>query len=296
MLETLAARVEGLTRERSTNGLYSPEIGGLHLLRVEARHHASMTIFRPALCLVLQGAKWTMFGDRRLDYHAGQALVTSVEMPGTSQVIGASRSDPYLAFIFELDPEAVRAVLQGMDKPPSLTCPRRRGSRVIDCGAPLLSGVARALDLIDTPDAAAVLYPGIMREICYWLLSGPEGGEIARVLLGSSHAPNVIHAVHALRTRFAETVRVEELAAIARLSPSAFHRQFKAVTGMTPLQYQKQTRLLEARNLMLTGLENAENAAFRVGYESASQFSREYARMFGAPPRRDIEALSKTAA
>ncbi|WP_180897729.1 AraC family transcriptional regulator [Martelella soudanensis] len=296
MIEALAAQVEELTRERSTDGLYSPEIGGMHLLRVEARHHASMTIFRPALCLVLQGAKWTMFGDRRLDYRAGQALVTSVEMPGTSQVVDASRSDPYLAFIFELDPDAVRAVLQGMDKPPSLTGPRRRGSRVIDCGSPLLSGVARALDLIDTPDAAAVLYPGIMREICYWLLSGPEGGEIARVMLGSSHAPNVIHAVHALRARFAETVRVEELAAIARLSPSAFHRQFKAVTGMTPLQYQKQTRLLEARNLMLTGLANAENAAFRVGYESASQFSREYARMFGAPPRRDVEALSKTAA
>ncbi|AJY46079.1 AraC family transcriptional regulator [Martelella endophytica] len=296
MLAALAERVDQLTRERSTNGLYSPPLGGMHLLRIEARHHASMTIHRPALCLVLQGAKWTMFGGRRLDYHAGQALVTSVEMPGSSQVVGASLDSPYLAFIFELDPEAVRAVLQGMDKPPELEGRRRRGSRVIDCGPPLLAGVARSLDLIDTPDAAAVLFPGIMREICYWLLSGPEGGEIARVMLGSSHAPNVIHAVHALRERFAETVRVEELADIARLSPSAFHRQFKAVTGMTPLQYQKQTRLLEARTLMLSGLANAESAAFRVGYESASQFSREYARMFGAPPRRDIEALSKTAA
>jgi transcriptional regulator GlxA family with amidase domain len=148
--------------------------------------------------------------------------------------------------------------------------------------------------LLDTPQAIPILAPMIMREICYWLLSGPDGSEVARVVLANSHAQRVVNAIHALRDQFTETVRIEELAAVAQMSPSTFHRQFKALTSMTPLQYQKQLRLLEARNLMVAGEANAEAAAYQVGYESPSQFSREYARTFGAPPRRDIATL-KTA-
>jgi AraC-type DNA-binding domain-containing proteins len=148
--------------------------------------------------------------------------------------------------------------------------------------------------LLDTPHAIPILAPMIKREICYWLLTGRHGNEVARVVLATSHVHKVVTAIHALRGQFTETVRIEELAAVAQMSPSAFHRQFKALTSMTPLQYQKQLRLLEARNLMVAGIANAEAAAYQVGYESASQFSREYSRMFGAPPRRDIEAL-KTA-
>ncbi|WP_174292661.1 helix-turn-helix domain-containing protein, partial [Sphingomonas bacterium] len=130
----------------------------------------------------------------------------------------------------------------------------------------------------------------IMREICYWLLTGPQGGEIARLALAGSPARPVMEALGALRERFRRTVRVDELAAIARLSPSAFHRRFRALTGLAPLQYQKRLRLLEARRLMVTGVANVEAACFEVGYESPSQFSREYARMFGAPPKRDTDA------
>ena len=141
-----------------------------------------------------------------------------------------------------------------------------------------------------------MLYPSIMREICYWLLTGPHGAEVARIALANSHAQRVISAIHALRDRFAESVRIEDLASIAQMSSSAFHREFKALTSMTPLQYQKQLRLLEARRLMVTDAANVETAAFQVGYESASQFSREYSRMFGAPPRRDLAASRATAA
>jgi transcriptional regulator GlxA family with amidase domain len=130
-----------------------------------------------------------------------------------------------------------------------------------------------------------------MREICYWLLTGPHGGDIARLTLKSSPSQPLIRAVHDLRRRFREMVRIEELAAIARLSPSAFHRQFKALTLLAPLQYQKQLRLLEARRLMVSRAFKVEAAAFEVGYESPSQFSREYARMFGAPPKRDLQRL-----
>ena len=126
-----------------------------------------------------------------------------------------------------------------------------------------------------------------MREVCYWLLTGPHGSAIANLGLASSHAPQIMRAIHRLRDRYAEPVRIEELARAAHLSSSAFHRQFKAVTLMTPLQFQKQLRLLEARRLMVGDAVNVEAAAFQVGYESPSQFSREYSRMFGAPPRRD---------
>ena len=125
--------------------------------------------------------------------------------------------------------------------------------------------------------------------LCYWLLAGPHGGDIARLVLGNGHDGRILAALQTLRVRFTEAVRVKELARIACLSASAFHRQFKALTSMTPLQYQKRLRLLEARNLLLAGTASAETAAFRVGYVSASQFSREYARLFGAPPRRDVD-------
>jgi transcriptional regulator GlxA family with amidase domain len=148
--------------------------------------------------------------------------------------------------------------------------------------------------LLDTPEAIAILAPMIMRELCYWLLSGPHGGDIASLALASNHVARVVAAIHALRERYAQTLRIDELAAIAQMSPSAFHRQFKALTSMTPVQYQKQLRLLEARHRMVTGAAaSAETAAFQVGYESASQFSREYSRMFGAAPRRDIAALRR---
>jgi transcriptional regulator GlxA family with amidase domain len=130
-----------------------------------------------------------------------------------------------------------------------------------------------------------------MREICYWLLTGPHGGDVARLTLRNSPSQRVIAALHSLRGRFRETVRVEELAELAHMSASAFHRQFKALTSLTPVQYQKQLRLLEARRLIFAAGLSAEAAAFEVGYESASQFSREYARMFGAPPKRDLHRL-----
>ena len=162
---------------------------------------------------------------------------------------------------------------------------------VVDLDAPLLACAARAVRLLETPDAIPLLYPGIMREIGYWLLTGPQGGALAQRITGSGMQRRMAGALHALRAQFAGPVRISDLAAIAGLSPSAFHRHFRALTGMTPLNFQKQLRLMEARRLMLTGPLSAESAAFAVGYASASQFSREYARLFGAPPRRDIVRL-----
>jgi transcriptional regulator GlxA family with amidase domain len=185
----------------------------------------------------------------------------------------------------------MREVAGGLDAPPAPGKDLGRGALVTDLNGQLIDCTLRTLRLLETPKAIPILYPAIMREICYWLLTGPHGGEVMRMTLANSHAQRVVRAIHTLRDRFAEPIRIDELASIARMSPSAFHRQFKAITAMTPLQYQKQLRLLEARRLIVTEAANVETAAFQVGYESPSQFSREYSRMFGAPPRRDVAAL-----
>jgi transcriptional regulator GlxA family with amidase domain len=185
----------------------------------------------------------------------------------------------------------MQSVAEGLDAPPRASGAPGRGVFVTDFQGPLADCALRLVRLLETPRAIATLYPGIMREICYWLLTGPHGGDIARLALRSSPAQPLIAALHDLRRRFREMVRVDDLAQVARMSPSAFHRQFKALTSLTPLQYQKQLRLLEARRLMVSRAVKVEAAAFAVGYESPSQFSREYARLFGAPPKRDRQRL-----
>jgi AraC-like DNA-binding protein len=271
-------------------------IDGMAVLRADHEKPASHMIMKPALCVVVQGTKWTTFGDRRYDYPAGRALVVSVEMPAFSRVVKASPAEPFLAIVIQFDLAVMRDVMERLEAPPEPEDNLGRGVFVTDFDGPLADCVLRMVRLLDTPQAIPILAPMIMREIGYWLLTGPHGGEVAKLVLANSHAQRVVTAIHALRDQFAETIRIEELAAVARMSPSAFHRQFKALTSMTPLQYQKQLRLLEARHLMATGDANAEAAAYQVGYESASQFSREYARMFGAPPRRDIATLKTVVA
>jgi len=148
--------------------------------------------------------------------------------------------------------------------------------------------ILRLMRMLATPKAIPILDPSVMREVCYWLLSGPHGGEICKLALPDSNIERVVKAVTLLHANFAQTLRIEHLADVARMSPSSFHQHFKALTSMTPLQFQKQLRLLEARRLMVSEAANVADAAYRVGYESASQFSREYSRTFGIAPKQDV--------
>ena len=295
MSDALLDLVRRHTRAGAAASPFVTPVAGLTLLRSDHEKLASHAIFKPALCVVAQGAKWTTFGGRRVDYRAGDALVVSVEMPAFSRIVEASPTAPFLGVVIEFDVTAMRDVLNALDDPPQPSDGAGRGVFVTGFDGPLADCVLRMVRLLDTPHAIPVLAPMIMRELCYWLLTGPHGGDVVALALAGSHVPRVVSAIHALRDRFAQTIRVEDLATIAQMSPSAFHRQFKALTSMTPMQYQKQLRLLEARHLMVTGAANAETAAFQVGYESPSQFSREYARMFGSSPRRDIAALRAAA-
>jgi AraC-like DNA-binding protein len=293
---SLLELVRRYTEAQQGGSPYVTPIKGLTILRSDHEKFPNHLIFTPALCITVQGGKWTTFGDKRFDYAAGQALVVSVEMPATSRVAKASPQEPYLGVILEFDLAAMHEVMEALPAPPVPDAGPGHGVFVTDFDGPLADCVLRLARLLDTPAAIPVIAPLIMREISYWLLAGPHGGEVAQVVLASSHVRRVVNAIHVLRERFTQAVSIDELAEVAQMSPSAFHRQFKALTAMTPLQYQKQLRLLDARHRMLTGAANAETAAYQVGYESPSQFSREYARMFGAPPRRDIEALKAAVA
>lgn len=292
LIDEVLARTAGCEDE---NPLQT-DIEGLILLRSNSARHPSHIVFKPALCLVVQGTKWTTFGDELFEYGEGQALVVGVEMPGVSQVMAASSDRPYCGVVIGLDAGTMSEVLETLDLPLNAMSKSARGAFVADCEGPLMDCALRAVRLLDKPQAIPLLYPGIMKEICYWLLTGPHGDKVAAMTIGNLHTHGIVCAIHALRERFAETMRVEQLAEIAGLSLSTFHRQFKAVTSVSPLQYQKQFRLLEARRLLISSGMNVELAAFEVGYGSPSQFSRDYARMFGVPPRRDIVSMRRAAA
>lgn len=291
MPSPLAEALLRYTERQTGESPFLTVLPGVAVMRSDHPRPPSHILSGPAVCLVAQGAKWGNFGGRQLEYRAGQALVIGVETPSVGKVFEAAPGAPCLVLMFELDLTVLREVAETLDPPLQVSGPPRRGVFVTNFDGPLADCALRLARLLETPQAAPALQPAIMREICYWLLAGPQGGDIARLALKTGPSRHLQDALKALRDRFRDAVRVEDLAQVAHMSVSAFHRQFKALTSYTPLQYQKQLRLLEARRLMVAHGANVETAAFEVGYESPSQFSREYARLFGAPPKRDIQRL-----
>jgi len=273
------------------DGQFVTPIDGLSLMRRTQPGIPTHLIYRPALCLVVQGGKSISLGKNVLDYTAMQALIVSVELPAFGRITQASAQQPFIAVTVEFDTSVMREVMQELEAPPKPNGNAGLGAFVSDCDGPLADCVLRLIRLLDTPNAIAVLQRSIVREICFWLLTGPHASEVCKIALPNSHTQRVANAIYVLRDHYARTVRIEELAEAAQMSPSSFHQHFKALTSMTPLQYQKQLRLVEARRLMADDAANVETAAYKVGYESASQFSREYSRMFGTPPKRDVAAL-----
>ena len=272
-------------------GVLATSVDGLSLFRATNTVSPSHTLYKPCLCVVAQGAKQVSFGKEVLDYDEQQCLIVSIDLPVVGRVTRASPAVPYLAVALELDIPTMRQVMTELDNPPRPREDVTAGIFVETLGEPLSDCFLRLVRLLETPGATAALYPAIMREICYWLLTGSCGAEVCKLTLPGSHTLRIAGAINHLRDNFARSIRVAELAHAAGMSASSFHLHFKALTSMSPLQYQKQLRLLEARRLMLTDGANVSSAAYQVGYESASQFSREYARKFGAAPKRDATEL-----
>ncbi len=286
----LARLASAADRRTPADGLHETRIPALAFYRASAPSEHNAAVYRPRLCIIAQGAKEVLLGGEAYRYDPAHALVVSVELPVTARVVEASPARPCLAVCVALDPAVVGEFLaDGTIAPPP--GPPARGLGVAPAGPQLLDAVNRLVALLDTPRDIEPLAPLVLREITYRVLTGPHGPRLRQVAAADAPAQRVARAIRWLKDHFAEPLRVEALARQVRMSPSAFHLHFKAVTALSPLQYQKRLRLQEARLLMLgEGLDAAE-AAFRVGYESPSQFSREYRRMFGAPPRRDVAAL-----
>lgn len=268
-------------------GLFPTPIAGFNIIRSDQAMMPMRSLYRPSLCVVLQGAKEIHVGETRLDYGAMQCLVVSVDVPATGRIVEASPSRPYVGITLDFDVATLRSVLELIKEPPAQSDEEGPCIFVGLVDDPLAGCMLRLLRMLEQPQAIPVLYPSVMREVCYWLLSGPHGGDVSKLALPDSSIERVVRAISLLHTSFADPLPVARLADVARMSPSSFHRHFKALTSMTPLQFQKQLRLLEARRLMASEAANVTEAAFRVGYESASQFSREYSRTFGVPPKQD---------
>lgn len=278
-----------IDRHVTGTGICATAMPHVSLIRADQPSTPTPAVYEASLCLIAQGSKRVLIGDHSVVYDAAHYLLVSVDLPLVGHVIDASPERPYLCCKIDLDPVTLAdlMVTEGGGVPrtdlPVLG--------VYPSDPKLIDAACRLVALLDEPETIRALAPLIEREILYRLLTGPHGPMLRHVATAGSHLNQVSRAIAAIRRRFDTPIRIDEVAAEAGMSPSSLHAHFKAITRMTPLEYQKQLRLQEARRLMLVGGASAGTAGFAVGYESPSQFSREYRRLFGAPPRQDIERL-----
>jgi AraC-like DNA-binding protein len=247
-------------------------------------------VYEPSLCVVAQGAKEVLLADETYRLNPAQSLLVTVDLSVVARVVEASAVRPYLALRISLDPRSVGELLADGMTAPSLG-PPARGLAVTLVEPPLLDAVSRLVALLDCPQDIAPLAPLVLREITYRVLTGPQWSRLRQIASAGASAQRIARAIRWLKDHVTDPLRIQSLAKHVRMSPSAFHLHFKGVTAMSPLQYQKRLRLQEARRLMLGEGLDAADAGFRVGYESPSQFSREYRRIFGAPPCQHVAAL-----
>lgn len=267
------------------NGVAVTSVKGLVILRETAPTMLQYVISKPLVALVLQGGKRVTTGSRTFDFGVGDSLLIATDVPTVSQITNANRVLPYYSLVLELDPAIIGGLVSQIGPAPFEA---DQPVRVDPTEAEVVGAAWRLLRLLDQPSPLAVLGQQLSRELHFWLLSGRHGGAIRALGVTDSHAQRVARAVAILRSHYAEPVPIEVLAEAAGMSLSAFHVHFRSITSLTPLQFQKQLRLIEARRRMLAQGEAISDAAYGVGYESIPQFTREYGRMFGQPPARDI--------
>jgi AraC-like DNA-binding protein len=244
-------------------------------------------ISRPLVALVVQGRKQVTQGAQVLDMAPGESLLITADVPTVSQITQATLAAPYYSLVLELDAAVIAELAQQMQ---AAIAGRVAPVRIMPTDAEVAAAALRLLRLLERPDALPVLQASLLRELHYWLLAGRHGAAIRQLGWPGSHAERIGRAVALLRGQFAKAWTVQQLADVAGMSASAFHRHFRETTSLSPLQFQKNLRLIEARRLMLAEGVSASSAAFAVGYESVPQFTREYGRLFGQPPVRDVAA------
>ncbi|MDQ7825593.1 MAG: AraC family transcriptional regulator [Candidatus Eremiobacteraeota bacterium] len=271
-------------------------VPGLSLFRRDEPTELIKGMYEPSICLVAQGAKRVLLADDTYVYDASHYLITSVHLPTVVQIITASREKPYLGLRLKLDPREISQMMVESNLPPPRAQQSSRGMATGEVTLLLLTAFQRLIDLLAEEKDIPILAPIIQREIIYRLLVGDQGERLRQIASTGSQSHKIARAIGWLKVNFTQPLRIDDLASQASMSSSTFHHHFRSMTALSPLQFQKQLRLREARRLMLAEHMDAATAAFQVGYESPSQFSREYSRLFGAPPLRDITNLRHQAA
>ncbi|CAN7512242.1 AraC family transcriptional regulator N-terminal domain-containing protein [Rhizobacter sp. LjRoot28] len=277
------------------DGLVRTPVPGLRMMRAWRPSGAMHSVYQPLVCLVLQGEKHMTVGHQARTVQAGDSVLVTADIAVTGRIARASPAEPYVAVAIELDAGLLREVVTGLH--PQTPASSVDGRLFVeDAQAAVLDCVARLVRLLDRPEAIPLLHAGISRELHYWLMVGPHGPALRGLAAPDACAARVGAAIRLLRERYREPLPVQALAEAAHMSLTAFHRHFKAMTSLTPGQFQKQLRLVEARRLMRQEGRPARHAAFDVGYASVPHFTRDYHRMFGASPGRDAVAGGRKAA
>lgn len=278
-----------MARHVTADGMHTTALPRVGLIRSSAPSMPVHTVYRPTLCVVAQGRKRVMLGQTAFVYDPSMFLVCAVDLPVIGAVIEASEAEPYLCLTLDLDLVALGELALGHPAPqPNETS---AGLALSPATPGLVDAATRLVQLLDTPADASVLAPLIEREILWRLMTGEQGAMIRRIASAESRLAQIGRAIGWLKDHFADRFAIEEVADIAGMSGSAFYEHFKAATKMTPLQYRNRLRLQEARRLMVVESQDAAAAGFAVGFDSPSQFSRDYAKLFGAPPARDAALL-----
>ncbi|MDK9558973.1 AraC family transcriptional regulator [Marinobacter sp. M216] len=289
----LARKIDLLTAD--SNRL-DTEVQGLSLHRWEHPTEPTSYMLAPSICLIGQGRKQVVVGEDAFVYDASHCLITSIDLPVVSRILEASPESPYLGLTMEIDLRTLSQLVLEHPAPVGRSSANSLGIAVSGVTGHLFDAFNRLLDLLSHPEDIGALAPLIQREIFYRLLMGEQGPRLRQIAASGQHGYRVVRTIEWLKQHYSKAMKIEDMASRAGLSVSAFHHHFRAMTSMTPLQFQKRMRLSEARRLMLTEHLDASRAAFEVGYESPSQFSREYSRMFGAPPMQDIRRLVQQSA
>lgn len=267
-------------------GVANTPVPGLSAVRATRPSELLYAINRPLIAIVVQGGKRVTMGSETFDFGAGDSLLIAADVPTVSQITRANLREPYYSFVLELDPTVIESLAREMH---AVQASAGGQIRVDPTEAEVAEAALRLIRVFDRPSALPVLRDQLVRELHYWLLAGRHGAAIRALGVADSRAQRIARAVAIIRENYAEPLRVEQLAGTAGMSPSSFHQHFRSVTSLSPLQFQKQLRLIEARRMMLSEGAPTSNAAYAVGYESVQQFTREYGRLFGAPPGRDMK-------
>lgn len=297
MSETMSIQqnelIQIIYRHAKNDGVHTTAIPSLVFVRDSSGSIPRHGVYKPSFCIVVQGAKEVWLGEDCFKYNPADYLISSVHLPVIAQVTEASPEIPYLGFILEFTANQILEILRESEIRVGSKEKAKRGMFVSRMEPSLLDAVIRLARLLDNPKEIPILAPLFTKEILYRVLQGQHGIRLEQIALEGNSAHRINEVIDYITNHFDQTFQIEDLAEKVNMSISSLHRHFKEITAMSPVQFQKQLRLQEARRLLLTESADASDVAFRVGYESPSQFSREYSRMFGFPPRQDLQRLKE---